>query len=171
MGTEVDIDHGIVNTEVCMVYVLVVCGKYWWSVCLWGCVFVRGLWCVCVWYMCACILSHFHYVWLCNPMDCSLPASSVYGIFPASILEWVAMPFSRGSSQPGNRTHISCISCSAGKFFTAESPGNPWGMCVGDVYWVEQGFTDGSVVKNLPASVGVVGDMGSISAWLIIEKE
>ena len=35
---------------------------------------------------------------LCNPMDCSLPGSSVQGILQARILEWVAMPFSRGSS-------------------------------------------------------------------------
>ena len=37
---------------------------------------------------------------LCNPMDCSLPGSSVLGILQARILEWVAIPFSRGSSQP-----------------------------------------------------------------------
>ena len=35
---------------------------------------------------------------LCNPMDCSLPGSSVHGILQARILEWVVMPFSRGSS-------------------------------------------------------------------------
>ena len=35
---------------------------------------------------------------LCNPMDCSLPGSSVHGILQARILEWVAIPFSRGSS-------------------------------------------------------------------------
>ena len=37
---------------------------------------------------------------LCNPMDCSPPGSSVHGILQARILDWVAMPFSRGSSQP-----------------------------------------------------------------------
>ena len=37
---------------------------------------------------------------LCDPMDCSLTGSSVHGILQARILEWVAMPFSRGSSQP-----------------------------------------------------------------------
>ena len=36
---------------------------------------------------------------LCDLMDCSLPASSVHAIFQARIQEWVAMPFSRGSSQ------------------------------------------------------------------------
>ena len=41
---------------------------------------------------------------LCNPMDCSLPGSSVHRILQARILEWVAMPSSRGSSQPRDRT-------------------------------------------------------------------
>ena len=36
---------------------------------------------------------------LCDPMDCSLPDSSVHGILQARILEWVAIPFSRGSSR------------------------------------------------------------------------
>ena len=40
---------------------------------------------------------------LCAPMDCSLPGSSVIGILQARILEWVAIPFSRESSQPGNQ--------------------------------------------------------------------
>ena len=42
----------------------------------------------------------FHYSCLENPMDCRLPGSSVSGILQARILEWVAMPSSRGSSQP-----------------------------------------------------------------------
>ena len=45
----------------------------------------------------------------CNPMDCSLPGSSVHGISQARILEWVAISFSRGSSWPRDWTHISCI--------------------------------------------------------------
>ena len=52
---------------------------------------------------------------LWNPMDCSPPGSSVHEIFQARILEWVAMPFSRGSSQPRDRTLVSCI---AGGFST-----------------------------------------------------
>ena len=47
-------------------------------------------------------------------MDCSLPGSSVHGILQARILEWVAIPFSRGSSRPRNQTWISCI---ANRFF------------------------------------------------------
>ena len=49
------------------------------------------------------------------PMDCNLPGSSVHGILQARILEWVAMPFSRGSSRLRDRTWFSCI---AGEFFT-----------------------------------------------------
>ena len=45
----------------------------------------------------------------CNPMDCSPPGSSVCGIFQSRILEWVATFYSRGSSQPKDWTHISCI--------------------------------------------------------------
>ena len=52
---------------------------------------------------------------LCYSMDYSLPVSSVHGILQAKILEWVAISFSRGSSQPKNRTWVSCI---AGRFFT-----------------------------------------------------
>ena len=52
---------------------------------------------------------------LCNPMDCSLLGSSVHGIVQARILEWVVIPFSRGSSRPRDRTRVSCI---VGKFFT-----------------------------------------------------
>ena len=46
---------------------------------------------------------------LCDPMDCSLPGSSVHGIFQARVLEWGAISFSRGSSQPRDRTQFSHI--------------------------------------------------------------
>ena len=65
------------------------------------------------------------YLALCNPMDCSLPGFSVHGILQARILEWVAMPSSRGSFCPRDRTHVSCVSCTADEFFTAEPPGKP----------------------------------------------
>ena len=42
-----------------------------------------------------------------DPMDCNPPGSSVHGILQVRILEWVAIPFSRESSQPRNQTHIS----------------------------------------------------------------
>ena len=46
------------------------------------------------------------YLTLCDPTHCTLPGSSVHGILQARILEWVALPSSRGSSQPRDRTHI-----------------------------------------------------------------
>ena len=49
-----------------------------------------------------------------DPMDCSLPGSSVHGIFQERILEWVVISFSRGSSWPRDQTQVSCI---AGRFF------------------------------------------------------
>ena len=68
---------------------------------------------------CVCILSCFSRVWLfCDPVDCSLPVSSVHGIFQARILEWVAISFSRGSSQPRDRTHVSYVSWIGGRSFT-----------------------------------------------------
>ena len=68
-------------------------------------------------YLCvlACVLSHFCHVWLCDPMDCSPPGSSVHGILQTRILEWVAIPFAKGSSQPRD---WSPVSCTAGSFFT-----------------------------------------------------
>ena len=57
--------------------------------------------------------SHSSCPALCNPMDCSLPGSSVHGILQARILEWV--PVSRGSFQPRDQTQISHI---AGRIFT-----------------------------------------------------
>ena len=60
---------------------------------------------------------------LCNLMDCSLPGSSVHGILQARILEWVTIPFSRGSSWLKNRTWVSH---NVGRFFiiwtTREAP-------------------------------------------------
>ena len=55
---------------------------------------------------------------LCDPLDCSPPDFSVYGIFQARILEWVAISFSWGSSQPRGQTFVFCVSRIAGGFFT-----------------------------------------------------
>ena len=67
-----------------------------------------------------CLVPQSHLT-LCDPVDCSPPGSSVHGILQARILEWVAMPSSRESRQPRNRTQISCI---AGGFFTI------WSTCI-----------------------------------------
>ena len=72
----------------------------------------------------ACILSCLSHVRLCDPMDCSLPNSSVHWILQARIVEWVTMLSSRESFQSRDRTPI-CIFCIGGRFFTAEPPGKP----------------------------------------------
>ena len=71
---------------------------------------------------CVCVLVGQSCLTLCDPVDYSLPGSSVHGILQTRIPKWVAMPSSRGSSWPRDRT---CISCITGGFFTAEPPGKP----------------------------------------------
>ena len=81
----------------CFIYKLV-------CVCVCVCVCARVRVCMCAQWLQSCPT-------LCDPMDCSPPGSSVHGILQARILDWVAMPSSRGSSPPRNRTCISCLSC------------------------------------------------------------
>ena len=59
---------------------------------------------------------------LYNPVDCSPLGSSIHGILQARILEWVAISFSRGSSQPRDRTQVSHTTADA---LTSEPPGKP----------------------------------------------
>ena len=77
--------------------------------------YCAGFWCTTVNQVCVLCLVTQSSLTLCNPRDCSPPGSSVHGILQTRILEWVAMPSSRGSSQPRNLTRVSCI---AGGFFT-----------------------------------------------------
>ena len=67
---------------------------------------------------------------LCDSMDCSLPGSSVHGTLQVRILEWVAIHFSRGSSQPCDRTQVSCI---AGR---SEPPGKARVRSQGSSYFL-----------------------------------
>ena len=80
---------------------------------------------VCV-YVFVCMLGIQSCLTLYKPMDCGPPVSSVHGILQALILEWVAISFYRGSSQPRDQTQVPCI---AGRFFKAEhdlkKEGNP----------------------------------------------
>ena len=71
-------------------------------------------------FLCVCTKSIQSCPTLCHLMDRSPPGTSVHGILQARILEWVAMTSSRGSSRPRDRTCVSCDSCTAGRFFTAE---------------------------------------------------
>ena len=72
--------------------------------------------------LCCCCLAVKLCPALSYSMDCRPPDSSVHEISQARILEWVAIPFSRKSSQLMNQTHVSYI---AGGFFTAEPPEEP----------------------------------------------
>ena len=66
-------------------------------------------------FTCVCVKVTQSCPTLYNPVDCNLPGFSIHGILQARILEWVAIPFSRGSSQFRDWTQVSHI---AGKFFT-----------------------------------------------------
>ena len=63
----------------------------------------------------SCLTLHY-------PVDCSLPDSSIHGILQARILTWVAIPFSRGSSQPRDRIQVSHIAADS---FLSEPQGKP----------------------------------------------
>ena len=78
---------------------------------------MRIEYCMC----CVCAKSLQSCPTLCDPVDCSLPGSSVDRILQAKILEWVAISFSRGSSKPRDQTHISIFPALAGRFFTTST--------------------------------------------------
>ena len=62
-----------------------------------------------------------------RPRDCSLPVSSVHGILQAKTLEWVAISFSRGSSQPRDWT---CVSCIGRRFLCHWATKETWTMLI-----------------------------------------
>ena len=72
--------------------------------------------CVCI-YLCVFLVAQSCLA-LCGPMDCSLPDSSVRGIFQARILEWVAFFHSMGSSGPRFQACVFCVSSISGRFLT-----------------------------------------------------
>ena len=78
---------------------------------------------------------------LFDPMDCSLPGSSVHGILQARILEWVAIPFSRESSRLRDWTRVSCT---ADRFFTV------WATKEEKMSWFELNFVDKYIFFTLP---------------------
>ena len=81
--------------------------------------------CVCVCMLvCACICVHIQLLSR-DPMDCSLPDSSVGEIYQARILEWVVISSSKGSSSPGIEPMSPAL---AGGFFTTELPEKP--VCI-----------------------------------------
>ena len=64
---------------------------------------------------------------LCDPVDCSLPGSSVLGILQARLLEWVAIPFFRGSSQPRIEPRWPAMQADS---LQSEPQGKPHEICV-----------------------------------------
>ena len=70
-----------------------------------------------------CMLSRFNGVRLCNPMDCSPPCSSVHRILQARILEWVAIGFSRGNSDPGIKPVFPALKTDSS---ASKPPGKPY---------------------------------------------
>ena len=80
---------------------------------------------------------------LCDPKD-----YTVHGILQARILEWVAFPFSRGSSQPRDRTQVSRI---ADDSLPAEPPGKPKDTGVGSLSLLQRGLPDPGIKLGSPA--------------------
>ena len=73
--------------------------------------------------LCYCrLVTKSYLAFLRDAIDCNLLGFSVHGICQARILDWVAISFSRGSSQPRDWTHVSCL---ASGFFTTEPHGKP----------------------------------------------
>ena len=92
---------------------------------------MRG--CCCCWVAKSCLI-------LCDPTDCSPPGFFVHGISQASILVCVAISFSRGSSWPRDRT---CVSHTAGGFFTTKPPGKHYYEGYLPIKWGLPGGSDG----------------------------
>ena len=84
---------------------------------------------------------------LCDPMDYSLPGSSVHGIHMARILEWVTIPFSRASSGPRGRIRVSCT---ADRFFTTwatrKTPKRP--EVVPNISWFQSDFGGDMLISS-----------------------
>ena len=93
----------------------------------------------------------------CNPMDCSLPGSSVRGILQARILEWVAISYSRGSSLSRDWSHISCVLCIGRWILHHWAPWEARNACVVLRHWVlADSVTPWTVVHQAPLFLGVL---------------
>ena len=87
------------------------------------------------------LCCHFSCVWLCATLwTVAPPGSSVHGILQARILVWVGMPFSKGSSQPRDRTHISQSPALAGGFFTTSPTWETPKCAYTQLFWVPYSF-------------------------------
>ena len=88
---------------------------------------------------------------LCDPVDCSLPGSSVHEILQARILKWVAMPSSKGSFQPRDWNFVSFISCIVGRFFTNESLGKP--IISNSIFYISNYLPDAFVQRQFQSVI------------------
>ena len=121
-------------------------------------------------------LEDFHYVkvkvlvtqsclTLCNPMDCSLSGSSVHGHSPGKNMQWIAIPFFRGSSQP---TDWTWVSCTTGKFFTIqasrEAPEHSRGTVKALTFFIQNHqFSLGRSIQTWALKRAVIS--GNVQGW------
>ena len=132
--------------------------RYMWYIYLY--LYIWNIWrCVCIYteYLFAKSLQSCPTLW--DPVDCSLPASSVHGILQARILEWVAMPSFRESYRPRDWTHVSCISC-IGRWLLYH-PGSPHTYFNGGQYFALQNFHP----EIMPSQVTLIGGLYSSTTW------
>ena len=105
-------------------------------------------------------------------MDCNLPDSTVHGILQARILEWVAFPFSRESSQPGDRIQVSALQADS---LPAEPPGKPKNTGLGRLSLLQgifptPGIEQGSrtmQVDSLPAELPWCLESGQFQGFTV----
>ena len=81
-----------------------------------------------------CVFVTQSHLTLCNPRDCSPPSSSVHGASQARILEWVVIPFSRGSSQPRDQICVSCVSCTGKRILYHRATKELWPPGLESIY-------------------------------------
>ena len=119
-------------------------------------------------YVCVCIYIYScfsHYIWLLvSPMACALPGSSVHGISQARILEWIAMPSSRGSFWWMEWTHVFCLACGS---FTPEPTGKPYlaTWCKELTHWKRPWCWERLKVGGEGDDRGWDGWMASLTQW------
>ena len=92
---------------------------------------------------------------LCNLMDCSPPGSSVHGVPQVRMLEWVAISYSRGSSQTRDQPMSPAL---AGRFFTIEPPGSPHWAITLNKWWLEKSNVQRSLASESSPfiSIGII---------------
>ena len=109
--------------------------------------------------LCVHMLSH---VWLWDPMDCSLPGSSVHGISQARILQCVAISFSRESPWPKDWIQVSCI---AGRFFNCCTTWEALLSLVHSLFNVQWMFALCPIAPKEPASLNHLQWTGGGGKW------